>query len=207
LSYRPEQAFTTIQTQLKKNFWSTIADKTEIRKILSIKRQQELSHSIYDEASKLPEPTDESLWEFLQSNMGKAKDFVQEAVIEVFNFLRPRKGFNYNKFKTNQVETIGDVVKIDNVVSTGLFQSLSYHYKRDIQAIDSLFHMLDNKSVSESPNDLCTKIEQSIRDGSMVAETEYFRVKSFKKGSIHIYFKRLDLVAKINQIAGKSFLK
>jgi hypothetical protein len=31
-------------------------------------------------------------------------------------------------------------------------------------------------------------------------------VKLYKKGSAHITFKRMDLVAKINQVAGKALL-
>jgi hypothetical protein len=41
----------------------------------------------------------------------------------------------------------------------------------------------------------------------MGCETKYFKVKWFKKGTLHIEFKRLDLLSELNRIGGGNRLK
>ena len=69
--------------------------------------------------------------------------------------------------------------------------------------METLFFMMDGKASPEYPGDIATKLREN-RDGFV--DSEYFGVKLYKKGSAHITFKRMDLVAKINQVAGKALL-
>ncbi len=52
------------------------------------------------------------------------------------------------------------------------------------------------------PGDVVTKINEAVRDKKWEAETEYFKLKWYKVGTLHIEFKRMDLVAKMNALAG-----
>ena len=208
LTYSSEEKLLEFcKVPIKKSFWKVVVEKTEIKNILSIKKQEELDKSLWEHPETLPEPTEEALFDFINNNFSKAHEYAQEAIIEVFNFLRPGKSQWSNNYKTNQLETIGECVKREGVITVGTFGRINSHYQAALTAMDSLFHTLDGKRPSEYPNTLTCIIDKGIQDRNSEIETEYFRVKWFKKGSIHIYFKRADLVEKINQLAGKSFLK
>lgn len=50
-------------------------------------------------------------------------------------------------------------------------------------------------------------IDQAFKLLAGADETAYFRFRCFKNGNLHIEFKRLDLVARLNQVAGGARLK
>lgn len=185
-----------IENNMKKNFWTHVVNRTNLKKFLSVKRKEELDRNLTQNAKNLPDVSIETLYSFIESNMSQAGDFLQEAIIEVFNFLRP----NWKKYKTNKVETIGERVILDCVRS---FNMISQYWAQRFSAMETLFYMMDGKASPEYPDDISTKMRDN-RDGFV--DSEYFTVKLYKKGSAHITFKRMDLVAKINQVAGKALL-
>src|SRR5690606_15500029 len=79
------------------------------------------------------------------------------------------------------------------------------HYAAShVTALDNIFHMLDGKGpVKEYKGSLVSAIEAS-EDGT--GETEYFRFRCCKNGNLHLEFKRADLLALFNRIAGKARL-
>lgn len=195
-----------IETLMRRNFWGYVADKTEIRKIMSIKRRDELDKQIYyDTETLLPEPTEKSVFDFLNSNLGRAKEFAEEAVMEVFNFLRPRK--SVHQFKTNDEFMIGPKVLRERVMDVAYIARVAFGYEKHLWAMDNLFRLLDGKPVPKYPDDLVTTINTACQQNRDSAENDYARFRWYKKGSMHIEFKRLDLVAKLNEIAGKALLK
>jgi hypothetical protein len=66
---------------------------------------------------------------------------------------------------------------------------------------------LDGRGVAKYPEDAVTKINEAIGDKQWECETEYFAIRRYKKGSMHIRFKRLDLVRRLNKLAGGNRLK
>jgi len=42
----------------------------------------------------------------------------------------------------------------------------------------------------------------AINTSNGTGETEYFKFKACKNGNLHLEFKRMDLVSKLNQLAG-----
>lgn len=198
--------FENCKARIKREAWSYIVDKTQIKTLLSIKRQEELSKQLFDERNEnpLPEITEENIFSFINNTAGKAGDLVEEAIQEVFEILRPHK--QYHNFKTNSEFEIGSKVFFEWWMDT------SYgfcHFRRDneMRAIDKLFHLLDGKPTPQYPHGVVTIIEEAIRAKQRNAETEYFKMSWFKKGSFHIEFKRLDLVKELNKKAGGMRLK
>lgn len=89
----------------------------------------------------------------------------------------------------------------------GRGDSFSVHYGPDyIDDLDRIVRVLDCK-----PPDFDVTIKNALRDkfksnletrknGGDYCETEYFSLRYFKKGTLHITFKRIDLLQKINII-------
>ena len=77
---------------------------------------------------------------------------------------------------------------------------VSYHYENQLRALDNVFHMLDGKPLSTYRNgDLINAINESERGAG---ETEYFRYKSFLNNNLHLEFRRMDLVQRLNEVGG-----
>ncbi len=75
------------------------------------------------------------------------------------------------------------------------------HYRElHIRAIDNVFHALDcNGTIKTHRGPLIDAIE-AVKDGT--GGTDYFRFRCFRNRNLHLEFKRLDLVAKLNAVAG-----
>ena len=83
---------------------------------------------------------------------------------------------------------------------------MAHHREQNIRGIDNVFHALDgNGTVHTHRGPLVDAINQCGREGK--GETQYFKFKCFTNRNLHLEFKRLDLVAKLNQVAGGRRLK
>lgn len=186
---------------IKLNTWRFIADKSGLKTLLSIKRAEEFDRQLtLEQVKDLPEVTEANIFAFLQGNLEKAGDLVQEAIQEVFDILRPNK--QYHDFKTNSEYEIGRKVFFEWMMDTNFFVRVMSSSDKKLNAIDKLFHLMDGKGVPKYPDTLVTQIDEACRAKKWEAETEYFKLKWYKKGSLHMEFKRMDLVNEINKRAG-----
>lgn len=101
------------------------------------------------------------------------------------------------------VEHVGSV-KFGNSEKALPVLSFAHYYEQNGDAMrDPDITMLD------APGGLLTALQESERrrDCPVYAETEYFKVRGFLKGTTHLEFKRLDLLDELNRIAGGGALK
>ena len=142
-----------------------------------------------------------------------------ESIEEVFDFLRARDP-GKEKLKTRQRNYVDSKVVLlcTFTVYDKKYASLhleSYHRNRLI-AMDKVFHFLDaNKPFTANYNcplidtmELALSNRQKEVNPKSYAqgETEYFSFKVYMNGNVHITFRRLDLVARLNAVAGKGEL-
>ena len=183
---------------MKAAAWRYLIDRIELKKLASVKRAAEIDRQIND-GTNLPEITMDNLFGWLQSLDGQAKKVLEEAIVEVFEFLRPPS----RHYKTNSGFKVGKRVilcgRVEKVWS-GIKFRVSYHYENELRALDNVFHMLDGKPLSNHRNgDLINAIQES-RCGT--GKTEYFRYKCFINHNLHLEFKRMDLVQRLNEVGG-----
>ena len=77
---------------------------------------------------------------------------------------------------------------------------MGHHREQNIRAIDNVFHALDgNGTIKTHGGPLIDAIE-TAKDGT--GETQYFKFRCFRNRNLHLEFKRLDVVAKLNAVAG-----
>ncbi|MBN8461184.1 MAG: DUF4942 domain-containing protein [Verrucomicrobia bacterium] len=185
-------------TRLKAAAWRYLVDRIELKKLASVKRAGEIDRQI-NAGTDLPDITMDNLMGWLQSLGGQAKNFLEEAIVEVFEFLRPPS----LRYKTNSGFKVGKRVILCNRVEkawTGARFRVSYHYENELRALDNVFHLLDGAPLSAYRNgDLINAILESA-DGK--GETGYFRFKSFLNGNLHLEFRRMDLVQRLNEVGG-----
>jgi len=189
--------------ELKKEVWSVFIERMELRRILSVERAKELDRQLQS-GEGLPDIDEAQILAMMEGTLAQVHTFIEEAVKEVFEFLRPPG----SRYRTNSEFEIGKRVIISYACETnyqGGFR-VDFYREQNIRGIDNVFHALDgNGTVHTHRGPLVDAINQCSRDGQ--GETQYFKFKCFLNRNLHLEFKRLDLVAKLNQVAGGMRLK
>jgi len=189
--------------QLKRDVWARLVDRLELRRMMSNSRWEKLQKEL--EHGDMPEITVATVMNFGDTMMKALPEMAKEAVQEVFEFLRPRR----SEYKTNSELEIGEKVIIEYgcspAWSDGKFEV--HHYKsQKFTVMENVFQMLDGRgSINRNHR---SELETAIRETSNGrGQSTYFEFKCFKKGTLHLKFRRLDLLKKFNEIAGGMRLK
>ncbi len=152
----------------------------------------------------LPEITELNVLAMMESTLNNVPQLLQEAVTEVFEWLRPPN----NHFKTNTQFEVGNRVILEHTLEFwGRQYSVNHYRQAKLVALDNVFHMLDGKgSVKTTRGALSDAIHKcTVIDN--IGETDYFKFKCYRNHNLHIEFKRLDLVEQLNVMAGGNRLK
>src|SRR5256885_16798746 len=100
--YRHHENPDELLKELKKDVWRVLIDRMELRRILSVKRNEELKRQI-ETGKDLPDIDEAQILAMLEGTLANTGAFIEEAVKEVFEFLRPRN----SRYKTNSEFEIG----------------------------------------------------------------------------------------------------
>lgn len=192
---------------LRRDIWRIIVDRLEIRRMLSVARAKELDAQL--EKGELPDITVESVATFARGFAENLDRMLEEAVQEVFEFLRPRG--RAAEYKTNSQLEVPRRVILTYMVETWGYHGHPFHVGYDrpsaqLRALENVFTALDGKgSITKTHNgEIIDAINRST-DGT--GETDYFRFRACRNRNLHLEFKRLDLLARLNQIAGGARLR
>jgi len=191
--------------RLKAATWAHIIEKLGVRKMMSIKRQQELDAELNNNMAKnLPEIDVETIRGVVMGYASQTGDLLQESIAEVFDFLRPSRQWTA-KHKTTEKSRNAIQPKI---IMEGMVDEygLGHYQRKRINALDNLFHLLDGQGCVKYPDDLETKIAEALRRKTDNLTTDYFGCKWYRKsGTLHLTFRRLDLLKEFNSRAGNGY--
>lgn len=192
---------------MRRQAWSAIVDRLELRRMMSMAAWKKHEQEAQD-AEPLP-ITEQTVNGFARFVFSRIHTMHEEAVTEVFDWLRPRD-VSDRRYATNSLYEIGKRVVLERVVEVAWQRaggySVNYHYEQNLTALENVFTALDgNGMINEGHYSLLSAAIKACVGG--VGETDYFRFRCFKKGTLHLEFKRTDLVAKLNAIAGGKTLR
>lgn len=196
---------------VKHGAWKALVAKMGIRSAMSIKRAAELDAQLegkprhYNETVEpLPEITEANILAMMETTFTQLPAMIEEAVKEVYDWLRPTSGWRL-EYKTNQKSQwrLDRKIILPHCISHGYGETpfkVDYHRQQNMTALDNVFHMLDGKGIVKTYHgplsDAITRSETGI------GETDYFKFKCYGNCNLHLEFKRLDLVEKLNAVAG-----
>lgn len=183
-----------------KNAWRYIVQKMGIMAYMTEARANQLKDQI--QKSDLPELTVDNIMSTMQALAGRTPELLQEAIREVFTWLRPRSDYGVGKLKTNKKFRIGPKVIIGGAVRR-YWKGEAFHlnYEDHFRILGNVFSLLDGQGVERYPDDLKTRLNTGFQEASTV-EDQYFTCTAYANGNLHVTFKRRDLVDDINRIAG-----
>lgn len=185
--------------KIKRSVWAKIIGRLGIRKLMSLKRIEKLDNDIKE--GTVPEITIETIFDLLQHFEQSADEIAKELLKEVFDLLRPRG----TQYKTPRRDILGKKAVLGYTVSRGWgdgkYFSVRYERVDRLNALDRLFYLMDGRQAPESYSGELADAINTV-DSSGYGESTYFKFRACMNGNLWIEFKRSDLVAKINRIAG-----
>lgn len=193
-------------TELKRDAWKDVLDKTGARRFMSTKKQEELTRTMYDKPQDLPNFNYESLTDWLEGLMKASPALLREACREAFEILTPQASY-HKDYKTNadkrEIPRSGKVI-LEWMCDTSTWNktaSVSYTGQRKLLVLDRVFSMLDSKATPDYPHDSATACKGATQRGEREAETVYFGFKMHLNGNLHVTLKRDDLVKRLIEIS------
>ena len=195
---RPE----TIVDQMRRRAWGAIFHKVNLRRLMGEADVRKLDENLAQ--GTLPEITMEAVLGVLADQADRAPQFLDRSVQEVFDWLTPQRGY----YATNRREAIGPRVVISWACESGWGVKGRFRIRHNSEArfrqLDNVFSLLDGKgTVPSHYGPLYDAVAESITGHG---DTEYFEFRCHKNGNMHLRFKRLDLLEKLNAIAGGNHL-
>ena len=208
--------------EIERCAWRKFIDDLHLREVLSIEARTKLDKQLdeqrrgYGREQPLPPFTEENVFGFFEQTCAKIPDLIKEALTEVFKWLTPSQ--RWTGCKTSNEFKIGKKVVLCYVASTGYGGGLQVDYNRraQVDALGNALSMLDGKGVRKTQRDKEDdyKITGSYTDAwdhdwrqGLPYEDDYLIAKPFSNRNVHITFKRLDLIEKINQAGAEAALK
>lgn len=184
---------------VRRQVWRSIVERLEVRRMMSIERWKQLDQEL--DKGDLPELTVESAEAMARGFAGNLREMLEEAIGEVFEWLRPPR----SEYKRNSELEIGPRVVLRYVVEPswgGNRVDVNHRYRQELIALENVFSALDGRG--QVTKNYVSAIEgelKKLRPGER-GETEYFEFRGYANRNLHLRFKRLDLLAKFNAIAG-----
>lgn len=191
--------------QLRRKTWASVVDRLQMRKAMSVKAWTEFEKKLHQEDP--PSITVEMLAGMVAAYKTDLPSMLEESVREVFEWLRPHS----SEYKTNTEFELGKRVILNRVVEPGFSRwSTSHYHDQYLLALENVFDLLAGRQRIDNGtiySDLALAIRTIPRNQPCEGETQYFRFRGFRKGSLHLEFRRMDLVQRLNAIAGGARLK
>jgi hypothetical protein len=200
-SYRPP-SMEDVRASLLRGAWRWFLRDTGIRECMSQSRYEGIERRI--KKGEMPPFTEQTVWNLAEEFMVNARQFADEAVQEVFEWLRPKA--SEKEYATNGLyEVPAKVIKMDMIDTSWGMARLGDYREQQLHALDNAMHLLDGRGTSKYPSNLVTALRDALKGNAMrgIVETEYFRCQWYKNGNMHIEFLRDDLRDRLNAIGGQ----
>jgi hypothetical protein len=189
--------------EVKKDAWRALVARMELRRILSVAATKQLDSQL-ETGKDLPEIEENAILAMLDGTLARTNEFLEEAVKEVFEYLRPHR----SGYKTNSELEIGSRVILGWAVEPAYHSPrfhVNHHREANLRGLDNVFHALDGKGTIKSHRGPLVDAIQASPDGR--GETDYFKFRCYANSNLHLEFKRPELVQQLNRIAGGNRLR
>lgn len=185
---------------IDRRMWAVLVEITDLERLMDKQAKDELHRQLQE---NVPEATEDNIFATLQQFVADADMIFKRGIANCFSTLDRR-------FRSHDGWKMGSRVILDHAFNE--HGSWSYHNtKRDtLHDIDRTFHVLDGGGSPHLYGGIVAAIERSRHARHSAArqsecESEYFKIRCFKNGNAHVWFKRDDLVEKVNKLLGEYY--
>jgi hypothetical protein len=191
---RPRNSVEGTMREIDQRLWREAFDKTGLMQFMDRKARTEFENSL---EKNPPEFTMDAVRATLVQTATNAEGYFKRGLVEFFlNLSKGHVTNNREPFKIDKRAIITYAAEC----WFGKIQINRGTYSRGMSTIndmDRVFMTLDDKQ--HNPRSLEGAINTAWAEGEPF-ENEYYQIKGFKNGNVHILFKRDDLLEKANRI-------
>lgn len=190
----------TARKIVDRRMWAHIIELTELERLMDKQAKDQLRQELMD---TVPEATEENIFATVQQFAADAGTIFKRGIANCFSKLDRR-------FRSHDGWKIGGRVVLTYCFDEwGSFAYRSNH-RDTLHDIDRTFHVLDGGATPHLYGGIVARIEESRRDGGFgrrqsECESEFFKIRCFKNGNAHVWFKRDDLLGKVNKLLGEYY--
>lgn len=190
--FRGYNGIESLIRDVDRRMWRQTIEISGFNKYMDKVARQEFTDSL---EKNPPEFNIDNVRSTLLSSYNQAEMFMKRGIVQLFINLGAQ-------YKTNDAFKIGKKVILRNwfTVFCGSL-SVNYNQEPEMNDLDRVVRTLDGKEFKEH------HFSQAMRKmiSSMEYEDEYFKIKAFKNGNAHLWFKREDITDKINDIIAEYY--
>ena len=192
--------------KIKQEYWEKITHLPEVYKYLTSKQLKKMQAN--SETYYCKEFTESNIRQFICNVVRVFPEHINEAIIDLFDLitayaLRDNRwhGDEYNSnihyfnaWKSNSGYKVNKKIIVPFCYSDSYYNRYGYEFLEDLEKVMRYFKPSAYQDIAI--NDIC---QREVKAGNnRKIETEYFYISIFKKGTIHVYFKDLDLLRRFN---------
>jgi len=195
--YLDDHGIETLRKELDASLWEAFISQSGVRAILSSRALSDMDGQI--SRKEAPEFIPEAVQSTFADWSARKADMLEDGVVDLFRSLSWDYKTHNPVHITRKiiVNYLLDSYGLPNVYGTGKLDDL-------VRALS----VYDGKPVPESRNDMYRKVSDAIgRGGTWEADSPYFRLKIYKKGTGHVIFKpcAFPLIDQMNRVIARRF--
>ena len=179
--------------------WGHLVAVTDLERLMDKTAKDGLRQQLFREP---PEVSVGNVVATLEQFMLDADNIFKRGLATVFSSLDRR-------FRSHDGWKIGSRIILDHALGEWGYWN-HYRNQRDaLQDVERVFHVLEGKPLPPSYAGIVGAIETSRRGQSGArqseSESDYFKARCFKNGNLHLWFKRDDLLDRVNKLLGQHY--
>ena len=197
---KPDKAMKTITRNIDRRIWRDLMNKSGMLSLMDAQARDEWHKSL--ERDDIPAISEDNILSTFERLHQDKYAVFERGVINVF------RGLSWD-YKTNSPCKFGQRIIVDGLVSYNRWGfNLTYGYRRDqLVDLERMLTLLDGKPLPDNRSDIACRLSDHIgqQRTSVLYDDELFRIKYFQKGSVHIAFKRPELIERLNDIIARHY--
>lgn len=200
MTEKVDKALPSVTRNIDRSIWRDLMLKSGMMALMDAQARDQWHKNL--EEGDLPAISEANILStFEQLHLNKM-DVFERGIINVF------KGLSWD-YKTNSPCSFGKKIIVNNLVAHSRWGfSLNWGWRRDQLAdLERMLFLIDGKPIPDNRGDVTTRLMEHIRDNPSkdIYEDDFFSIRYFQKGTVHITFKRIDLTEKMNDIVAKHY--
>lgn len=178
---------------IDRQMWDHLILSTGIERLMDKQEREAFRQQLADDP---PPATSDNILATFERLAGDAGMIFQRGLAQAFSRLDRR-------FRSHDGFKIGSRIVFNGAFSDGHW---NYYSKKDedLRDVERVFAVLDGKQHPDRTSGIIGTIDAARPKAwgaqAFEADGEYFKVRVFKNGNVHCWFKRDDLVEKVNQV-------
>lgn len=195
-----KESLNTFVDGLRESAWRTVVNLADFHKYMTEKVRIEFEAQI-STVCKL-EFTEENIKTFLKNLVRDYDTIIEDCIEEAFDLMTryyPENRVHVEGWKSNDYFFVGKRVVLPNMGDTWMLSSkVRWEKMRVLEDIERALAHITGKTDYEKVGELLNAV-----DFGQAVESEFFKARVFKKGTVHLYFRDMKLLEQFNLVVGR----